>query len=936
MDARPLSPALAALLALVAGPAAADPLNLASEPLTLAAGVDPNVMILLDDSGSMTTVEECDQWEDTSWGGRECVEGKVTRMDIAREVTTELVEDNPDIRFGLTVFDGNEGGRVEAECDADQEPVLEAIEEATAVGGTPLAEAYYETTRYFRGLSGFFQETAYQSPVEYRCQNSFVIVVSDGQPTQDDTWPDNDPDDPDGLLPDWDEDGKEDDGDGRDALDDFALFARETDLRQGGTDATGTGFDEPPFGHQELRTFTVGFTVDLDLLDQAAEYGGGEYYLADNAEELTRALDEAMASIRDLTAAAAPVAANIGQVSDESRIYQARFHGGDWSGDLRAFELDEDDLTLSEDPVWEASKEVPSPGDRAMIAGEEGTPLRWEELDEATRNALGKEGVVDWLRGDRSTEEQNGGDWRDRPHPLGDIVHSGPAYSGAPASGYDRIHWPDGDESGYADYREDHDDRTPLILAGANDGFLHAFDAEDGEERFAYAPSPVLEGLGDLARPHYDHRYYVDGTPTVADAWSQGGWKTFVAGGLRAGGQGIYLLDITDPDAFTSEDSAGDQVVWEFTDADDPELGYTFSRPAIARMADGEWAVIFGNGYNNSEADDHVGEGRASLFIAPIDAGRDGWSADDYIRLDTGAGDAASPNGLATATPVDLDGNGVVDAVYAGDLRGNLWKFDVDSGSRGQWGVANGGDPLFTATGQGGEPRPITSAPAAGRHPRGRGVMVYFGTGQYLEPDDADAIGQGRQTFYGILDQGRTVSPDDLLEQEVTWEGTVDGTDVRVTTDERLRADHDGWYLELPTAGERVVEAPVLRGGRVIFTTRIPSGDACGYGGTGWLMELDAVSGARLERTPFDITGDGNVDESDLVDDPEGDGDDEKVAASGRKSGSGMPTTPRVLDTGEEGPGEVKVTAGTTGEVETIREERPPGRIGRQSWRRLR
>lgn len=926
MDARHSPPFVAALLALAAGGATADPLNLASQPLTLTSGVKPNVMILLDDSGSMGN------WECSHRGSNGHCEEWDTRMDIAREVTTALVADNPEIRFGLTLFDGNEGGRVVAGCDSDQQAVLDAIENARAVGGTPLAEAYYEVTRYFRGLGGFFQEADYQSPVEYRCQNSFVITVSDGEPTQDDTWPDNDPDDPDGLLPDWDEGNS----DGNGYLDDFALFARETDLRQGGTDATGTGFDEPPFSHQELRTFTIGFTTDLALLEEAADYGGGEYYTADNAEELTRALEETMASIRDLTATAAPVAANTGQVSGESRIYQARFQGGDWSGDLLAYTLDTQTLTLAGEPEWSASNRIPEPDQRTLILGEEGTPLRWDQLDTATRNALGDPEVVAWLRGDRGTEQQNGGDWRDRTHRLGDIVHSGPTYSGPPASGYDRIHWSGGAETGYATYREDHADRTPLILAGANDSFLHAFDARNGAEAFAYAPSPVVDQLADLADPHYDHQYYVDGTPTVADAWSQDSWGTFAAGGLRAGGQGIYLLDITDPDDFTDEVGAGNQVVWEFTDVDDAELGYTFSRPAIARMANGEWAVIFGNGYNNSEADGHAGGGTASLFIAPIDAGRDGWTADDYTRLDTGTGSAADPNGLATATPVDLDGDGVVDTIYAGDLRGHLWEFDVGSTTASGWAVANGGDPLFRATGPSGEGRPITSAPRVGRHPRGQGIMVYFGTGQYLEPDDADAIGQGRQAFYGILDEGSPASADNLLEQEVTWEGTVDGTDVRVTSDERLRAHHDGWYMELPSAGERVVNPPLLRSGRIIFTTRIPSGDACGYGGTGWLMELDAISGARLSRTPFDISDDGTVDEADLVDDPDSNDSDDRVAASGRKSESGMPTAPKVLDTGDTGPGEVKVTAGTAGEVEIIQEERPPGSVGRQSWRRLR
>ena len=197
---------------------------------------------------------------------------------------------------------------------------------------------------------------------------------------------------------------------------------------------------------------------------------------------------------------------------------------------------------------------------------------------------------------------------------LGDLINSDPYFVGPP----DR---PDQvDPTGaYRTFREDprHENRIQMIVAGGNDGMLHIFNANEpfdsltpgdrnaGKEVLAYVPNAVLKHTVDLTSPLYKHRYYVDGPPTAGDVvLSSKGWRTVVVGGLRGGGQGYFALDITDPATFSEAPTAAKNIVlWEFTDADDPDLGFTYSQPSLVRMANGKWAAVFGNGYNNAEPD---------------------------------------------------------------------------------------------------------------------------------------------------------------------------------------------------------------------------------------------------------------------------------------------------------------------------------------------
>ncbi len=1069
-----MATAVAGTLA-TAGPLQAEPLAISEIPLSVSSSVQPNVMLLIDDSGSMDNIIWAEGFDPTVsypyWGGgywsstsgnvhlsslpeyygaggnwfrgyrngsykylrlpdpvgyentrysgnylnylfstydnwTDLSDGDIPddyRMNVARDVARQIVTETPGMRFGVSSFNYSQGGSIDAECGAPESELTDAIDDLYSSNWTPLAESFYEVTRYFRGLDGEYDNVDYTSPIQYRCQKNFSIVITDGYPTYDtDLDSVSDPDDG-GQLPDWDGEApatdasdypnfpQYSDGFGPDQgnasdegyalfLDDVAKFAWDIDFITSGTDDAGVSYEDPAFDQQHLSTYTVGFATSNQMLEDAAEYGHARYYTADNAAQLTAALQAAIADILARLGSSSSAASNTGFVSSGARVYQARFNSTDWSGELLAFDL----VTDPTDPAygqllhtgtgpdgaqWEAGNRIDCTGiegdtrctNRHILtfnAG--GVPFRWDDLGTDQRNALGttetrQKAVLNYLRGDQDLEGPAADDFRPRDSLLGDIVHSSPRYVAGPNFRYP-ANWPGAsppeDGHPYADFRSAHDDRDPMLYVGANDGMLHAFDAITGDERLAYVPSPVIETAAHLADPDYGHRFSVDGTPTVIDAFFDGAWHSVLAGGLNKGGQGIYALDVSDPDSDFTEAQAGSVALWEFTDADDADLGYTYSQPAIARMANGQWAVIFGNGYNNTEADGNASStGHAVLYIAFIGAGLDGWSSGDFIKIDTGSGSVDTPNGLATVAPIDLDGNHVVDAIYAGDLRGNLWKFDVDSSDSSAWGSAftAGGAPrpLFTAcsadTCSAANRQPITTRPEVGRAAGRPGVMVYFGTGKYLETTDSAPENPGIESFYGIhdpLDGSRVDSRSQLLEQEVLLHDTSSfDTEVRVTSDYPLAADDRGWYLDLTppggsATGERQVTNSVLRAGRIIFTTLTPGDDPCVPGGRSWLMELDPANGGRLGFTPFDLDGNRIFDQDDYATITEG-GEEVLVPVSGEILDVGGAATPSFM-AGEDGQEFAYISGDPIGDMMGGPQAlvlNPGGQVeGRQSW----
>ena len=555
---------------------------------------------------------------------------------------------------------------------------------------------------------------------------------------------------------------------------------------------------------------------------------------------------------------------------------------------------------------------------------------------------------VQWLRGNTANESATCGgctpSFRSRPtSKLGDIIHSAPSYVAGPAMAYpDTI-----ESSAYSAFALAAANRTPMIYVGANDGMLHAFIASNGREALAYVPTSVYKNLSALTASSLSsvpgepvaHHYLVDGSPTIADAYYGGSWHTLLAGGLGAGGQGVFVLDVTDPSSFTQANAAS-IVRWEFSDADDADMGYTFSQPLLVKTNNGRWSIIVGNGYNNSEDDGHLSSsGHAVLFVLDAETGA------VRAKIDTGSGSAATPNGLSGPIAVDTTGDGIADVVYAGDLNGNLWKFDLTSSSAGAWNVAFGGAPLFSTPGQ-----PITVRPDVTKFTQG-GYLVTFGTGRYI--DTSDNATTDAETFYGIRDNGSAAGGlSNLVRQSIVSSAAIgaDGNTYRLTThavgpatiDAPLAGDNSiarsdytaskkGWYINLPATGERVVSDSNIRAGRVVFNTLIPNTDPCGYGGTGWVMEVDVMTGNRNDTTTFDTNNDQQISAADL--NLSGINDN----ASGRAVSS-IPAAAGFLRAPLQAghlPYENKYVNTSSGSVTVIGETAGIGASSRASWRQL-
>jgi len=756
----------------------------------------------------------------------------------------------------------------------------------------------------------------------------------------------------------------------------FGVTAPTTDLRTVGESAAQL-LENPLWYAAKYGGFIDQNNNDWpDLLEEWSTDETGvpdNYFKATNPADLFEALGTVFETVVKTSSSAASVVANSVRLDTGTYVYQARFRTNDWSGELLAYPVQMDGSVDEAD--WEAGLKLPDHGARNIYtintsADPKGVAFAWDNLNVTQNatiadNALDGQAIINYIRGDQSKELQNGGSFRDRERLLGDIINSDPVFVGAANYGYNVSTITEGYttdplvEGAYNQFLNSISTREKMIYLGANDGMLHGFRAEDGVEQFAFIPNEVIPKLKYLTLQNYvdNHQYLVDGPPRVGDAYIDVGlgnqWRTILVGSTGAGGKSVFALDITDPDNFS-----GNNVLWEFTHAD---LGYTIGQPTIARLASGDWVAIFGNGYNSTS-------NVAKLFIVNLATGGKPGHATDMtpIILDTGIGDSTSPNGMATPIPVDTDGDRITDYIYAGDMLGNLWKIDVSSSNDNQWDFffKQGQDvyPLFTAADSNNNTQPITSRPVVSAHPDG-GYMVYFGTGRFFATGDDDVSSVSTfQSFYGIRDldtDNSHITERDrstLQEQEITHEQIFSDIDfnypVRVTTKNAVNytdtsdpTDNPvkrGWYIDLikPTnvlQGERVISPALLRSGRIIFNTLIPSSEPCDFGGKTWLMELDAITGGRLDYSPFDFNGDGIFNTDDYVTitvTEEGEVKQIPVPVTGIQLDVGIAKTPAVISAGDT---EYKYFSGSSGDMQVVTEN--PGdaaATGRQSWRQLR
>lgn len=580
------------------------------------------------------------------------------------------------------------------------------------------------------------------------------------------------------------------------------------------------------------------------------------FFTAGEANAMVDSLTKAFSSIAaELTGSGSSLATTSTKLDAGTRSFQAQFFSGSWRGELKSYAVNPANGGLIEPPVWIASAQLPAWNSRNIrfhdptgnSASQRHKAFTRGNLNATQRTALGstqseQERVVDYLRGSRAAEQPNGA-LRTRSGILGDIVYSQPVFVGQPNP---RV-YAGKDFSGatsYAAFVNAQSARRSMVYVGANDGMLHGFDANTGVEVYAFIPNRViLNNLKSYTSPSYEHKFFVDGELTAADAYftSNGGnWKTVLVGSLGRGGPGLFALDVTDPDNVA--------FLWEKTASDISGLGRNLGKPIIAQVANGDWRVILGNGPDSSGAG-------AKLIMISLASG-------DVTTIDTGATGA---NGLTSVYTWDTDLDGFADAAYAGDLQGNLWRFDDISG------VSPTVTLLFAQN------QPITAAPLVGKNPDTGARWVFFGTGQYL--NDLDKVDQTIQSWYGLIDPGTVaVGPliegrNDLVPRDIIAEGTIGNFGARVIEPGAASdfIDKKGWYIDFVSPengaeGERMVLPNFFQGSVLIGTTRIPdSSDVCRPSGRGFVMAIDPFTGGRLSRTFFDISLDGLFNDDDKL-----------------------------------------------------------------------
>jgi len=989
-------------------------------------------------------------WTSTSALADRYKPGTQIRRIIARDsmssLVTSLEASDTNIRLGLATFYSGQGAKIFDEVqhlDVTQRNSINShIQNLGDGGGTPLAETLHQVGRYFIGERGtvnpgnlvlgstattngqydgnlilhpaatpttstdnvafnYFSAgnggrttPTFESPIQYWCQNNFVVVMTDGLPTNDTVIP--------SVLQDYDSDcvsaspacGTYDKKDtslgyiyesgGSDYLDDVAQAMFEIDLRPDINDYNGNPVKN------NVITYTIAFAdqdaLNNKLINDTGTQGGGESISATDGQDLVNKFAQVTNSILATTSSAAAVTFNTSTLENGTNLFSAEFTTSSWNGEIASYPLDPStgnilsSCTRDVDPgCWLASSHIDAlayntasstfvdnrkvitynptskkgiaftaPADFTAPTANEITPAMVDDLcvgPDAPANSGGcnftvkadgqtyVDRIVDYIRGDRTFEKvSTTPTFRARQTVLGDIINATPLFVGKP-----QFAWPTPDITSndfgatgnrYSDFQTLQNSRTKVLYASANDGMLHAFRTETvagvgnqaGDEVFAFIPSFVFsnqtnEGLHNLAKPDYSHLYYLDLSPTVSDVYIKGkdasntttyqkstaDWYTVLIGGSRGGAKkGIFALDVTDPLTVT-ETNAEDKVLWEFTNSDDVDLGYTYSKPTIAltNAVDGaglhRWAAIFGNGYqNDSTAVSNGSSCHAILYVIFLDGGLDGtWtlgtdpSTADYMKIDTnvGATTAGDCNGLSTPTLADTDGDQILDRVYAGDVQGNMWAFDFTCAG-GSCGTSDFAlaytQPLFTTKDALGVPQPIMVKPnvsintavntTSSNQPN---FLISFGTGQYHNKDD-NLVTTKTNTFYTIWDSGTAGLTDDrsnsatstLVGQVLT---SVSSGNFRTITSNVIDwTKQYGWYIDLnaansPDAEERVVVDALILSNVVFFNTFVPNGEICGFGGYGYLMSVNLTTGGASNKPVFDTNSDGVIDDSDKI-----------------------------------------------------------------------
>ncbi|MFC5499235.1 PilC/PilY family type IV pilus protein [Caenimonas terrae] len=668
----------------------------------------------------------------------------------------------------------------------------------------------------------------------------------------------------------------------------------------------------------------------IDDMWHATVNSRGKMLNAKTADELNGSIQQMMSDIGGKEGTQSGVAVSTISLTKDTRKYTPMYTPITWTGNVIAYNLDQAtanqstiawqvETLVSTDPITGIktyASTMPPAAARNILVGNGATSgTRAVPFDSSMPSGLitamgtgANASLINYLRGDKTNEDNSTTSssptaiYRGRQTVLGDIVNSTPVFvKDSLNMQYDLLPSTVTGQSTYQAFVAAKKARAEGVLfVGANDGMLHAFrdgtyGANDvpiipgGVEVFAYVPNALLPTLSKLADKAYVHQYYVDGPNSETDAYlaSKSRWANIVLGSTGAGAgapstagvsprSAVFAIDATSLNTSVTGMNAS-SVLWEASSNNSSfaELGYVLTDIQAGVTVGGQWVAVFGNGYESKSC-------QARLFVVDLDTG----ALIKEINTGAGACSTGNRNGLGGVRLVRNANQQVVGA-YAGDLLGNMWKFNLNAASSSGWGVDLSGQPLMKS----GPSKPITAAPSVltlpivGTTDPKPGYMVIFGTGKFYEVPDITTT--ATQSLYGIWDKltfgtgtiptGSALIDTSLLVQQsigAAQTSTSGNTYFAVTSnpiDYTGASPKRGWFIDMPNTGQRLVyPLDILADRFAVADTISPANvsvDPCSNtsGGVGFLYIIDALNGGGPSKPVLDTNGDGNVDSSDLV-----------------------------------------------------------------------
>jgi type IV pilus assembly protein PilY1 len=786
-----------------------------------------------------------------------------SRTDVAKEVITNLIQNTDGVRFGLMRFNSTQGGRIVKEIDSVtgdetfRNELITAVNNLPASGYTPLAETLAEAGLYYAGKESWFNNAGdysddiltssdiYSSPMQYRCQKNYIILMTDGEPTRDNdsklktgTYINGD------NIGDYDQDGNSKDStsyDGSDYLDDVAKYLYDNDCN------TGLGTGDLSFETQNIITYTIGFQSDQQLLQDTAINGGGEYYTASSISGLSEAFETIISKIMEVNAVfVSPVVpvSRMNRTFAGDSLYVGFFkpqQDGRWAGNVKKYGLNSRGDILSASGVlatntdgsvkenaqsyWSTAPDGPD-----VTKGGVGGLLQ----DNSNRNLytyLGSQTALNHADNAFSTSNSNltnthlgvtadsekervindiigsASNWK-----MGDVLHSQPIV----------VHY-DIDNNGTDD--------ESYIFVGTNGGILHTFKDSDGSESWGYIPPQQLSRLQLLSDNTTTHDYYIDAAPVMYDSGSA---KTLLFG-ERRGGYNYYALDITSPSdpiyKYTIDQNLLATIDFDndgSADGTTANLGQSWVTPTVHKIKTGisttlyDDVLLLAGGYDTNQdldvpaAVDTVGK---SVFAVDVTDGT-------VSSLNFNAAISSGMNNcIVDVMGFDSNGDSYTNRVYAGDLAGNIWAFEDDDSAPADTSIGGDGNwsmrEFFSAGAIDGVQRKIFYSPDVVAEYGGED-MVFFGTGDRADPEETGVVNR----IYAIRNNWehpstfQTLTEDDLV--NVTDNLIQLGDEAEKEAVRSALENKRGWYFELEDSGEKIISSVIVYDKVLYFTTYTP------------------------------------------------------------------------------------------------------------------